>query len=268
MVVKTLFAMVVLGVGGVQAGELPVWTDKPYMGCFVGYEARNFDFGLGGDGTSELHLKDRKKRLSYSLHFSLRYVLEEEIKGKWVRRQLAEDGFETAQTATITPEKPITFTATYTGDTKVRIGHEFGKKGIAIRSEIIGKKTANPVRAGVEVVVPDLYRHLEAGLSERELKKKIRRSEIEVTSKEGKRAKFDLYEDENLEKLFPGGARRFAIESERIDGKEVVLATESEELGILTFRQGKKLLHGLSVFWWPDSLKKSEAGCRLWVEVK
>ena len=64
--------------------------DKPFLGCFVGYaKARDFEFAIGGGGTSELFFrKDRKTRLQTGgTTLKIYFVLEEKVNGnKWTNR--------------------------------------------------------------------------------------------------------------------------------------------------------------------------------------
>ena len=63
--------------------ELPQMSDKTeWLGYFVGWEERSFDFGIGADGELIMHPKKSGKRGGHK-DISIHYVVEEEIKGKW-----------------------------------------------------------------------------------------------------------------------------------------------------------------------------------------
>jgi hypothetical protein len=209
------------------AGELPALLEKPFLGCFIGFqESRDFQFALGADGSSELFfMKERDVRLTTNgTTLKIYYVLEEiqDDKEGWKNRRMQEGGFETAHEATIEPEPgaPMTFVATYTGGTKVQITHVFTDDGVQISARIIERESENEMRAGVRVVVGDLYGHLESSLDERDLRRKIDDSRIEVwptgsTNSSGER--IDLHEgDVVLQEKFPKGARKVALESPRL----------------------------------------------------
>lgn len=260
-----LVTLGVLVAGSVFGGTLPSLQDKPWLGCFAGYEDRSFDFALGTGGESDLFFKEGGDRVSRFLAFKVRYVLEEKINDRWVRRTMAEDGFETSDKATDDPEK-MTFTATYTGDTKVEVVHEFEKGEVLIGIKIVEKKTDNPIRCGVVVTIPDIYRGLEEGeLSKRDLRKKVD-AEVEGETLEGKRLKADLYELPKLGSAdyFEGGAKTFTIEAERIAGREVTLSLAEEETGRIDVDQTRPAMHGFSLNWWPDPEK---TGAKLLLEV-
>lgn len=268
--------------GSLTAKELPAMFDKPFLGCFLGFQgSRDFEFAIGGDGTSELFfIKDKKALRTNGLTLHIYYVVQEQMgkgtKKRWVNRTLQKDGFETEHEATAEPPvgKPIAFVATFTGDTKVECSHVLSKDKVEIATKIVSKKTKNPVRVGVRVVVGDMYRHVreeEDKLSERELKTKVKGSEIAVWpvgSRKRSGEKIDLYEiDVELPKKFPKGARKFALESPRLGDHKYSVSTASLENGTITFRQTKKLLHGFDLFWWPDPEKADDKDTRLVIEV-
>ena len=255
-----------------MAGELGSMDEKPWIGIFSGMEGRNFDFALGGDGESEVFFKKSGKRLSRHSTMIVRYILQEQSGGKWVTRQMQDDGFETKQKPGM-DDDVVTFTATYTGDTKVEIVHEFDSSDVEIGVKIVDFTTKNPLRVGVYVNVPDFYRSLretEDDLSERELKKKIDDLEIAVVPLEGRTQKLrDLHEEgTNLVKLFEKGAREVSFEAKGTGGKEVTLSMKEEDLGKLEFQQNKRIYHGFQTYWWPVPDKTGHEDCRLVIEVK
>jgi len=257
------------------SGELPLIFDKPFLGCFVGYaEARDFEFAIGGGGTSELFFrKDRKTRLQTGgTTLKIYFVLEEKVNGeKWTNRFMSEDGFETSFKETATPEmgKPVSFTATYTGDTKVEITHIFTKSSVEISTRVVEKTTKNEVRVGVKVLAGDLYRHIKEEITEREARTKIKEGRIEVWPVGSKRRKrIDLSDLEiKLPEEFPKGASKFSLESDRIADHEYSLTTADPALGNITFKQRNELFHGFSLYWWPDPAKGKKKDARLVIEV-
>lgn len=282
---KIRILTLLLGVLGCAAGlaeKLPNGLDKPFLGCWLGFAgSRDFEFAIGGDGTSELFFKKgRVRHTTGGCTLHLHYVLEERIKNKggkarWSSRQMQEDGFEDFGEETAQPEPgiPFSFTATYTGEVKVRITHVFTREGVEISTKVVGNKTGNEVRAGVRIVVGDMFRHIkEEELKGRELRSKVKESEIVVWPVDarktaGEKIKFhDL--DVNLSQVFPRGARKFVLESDRIADHEYQLSTADERCGRLEFRQKKVLLHGFNLYWWPDPAMVDNADCRLVIAVK
>lgn len=269
---------ILLPAAPLMAAELPALYDKPFIGCFVGFsEARDFQFAIGADGSSELYfMEGRDQRLTTTgTTLKIYYVLEERAAGKekWTSRRMAEDGFETAHKATMSPalDKPITFTATYTGDTKVEISHLFTKDGVEITTKVVEKKTENEVRTGVKVLVGDMYRHLREEFTERELKAKIKDGRLEVWPRGSDKSsgeKIDLHElDVKLPEAFPKGASRFSLKSDRIADHEYTITTANEKFGVIEFLQTRELYHGFYLTWWPDPAKSAEKDCRMVITV-
>lgn len=248
---------------------MPQLTDKPWLGCFAGFEGRGYDLAVGADGKSELFFKKGSSRVNIHSTFKVTYNLEEEVKGKWVRRRFTDDSFETKDEANDEGDK-VTFIVTFTGDTKVEVTHEFEKTGIIIGTKIVGKTTKNPLRCGVSVAVADLYRHMEdKGLSERDLKKKVD-AEIAGETVKGDRKKADLYKKPELggSDYFEGGAKWFSFESEKIAGRTMTLRSVSEGSGSIEVNQTKTAYNGFYLNWYVDPAKAETSGAQLEIEIK
>lgn len=270
MKLRYLGVVGLLLMGSLVAGDLPMLQEKPWLGVFVGYEGRGFDFALGSDGESQIHFKKGRTRISGFNSFKVHYVLEEFVGKRWVRRQMSQEGFETTQEASEDVEE-VTFVATYTGDTKVQIVHRFDKGLIEIESKVLAKTTENEIRIGVEVAVSDLYRSVkEKGLSKRELRDKIKDAQVRGVTMKGKRLKVDLDENPELdgEEFFADGAKEISIESDKIAGREVLLRTKNEDAGRIEVEQSREAFHGFRMIWWPDPAKIGTEGCVLELQVK
>ena len=254
-----------------MGGELGLMNEKPWIGIFAGLEDRNLDFAIGGDGESELFFKKGRDRTGIHQATSVRYIVEEQIKNRWVRRSMVDDGFETKNKPGLDQEK-VSFTATYTGGTKMEIIHAFGKSEVAIGVQIVEFTTKNPIRACVQVVVPDMYRSVEAGdAGGRELKKKLKDFRVKAVSLEGKSVKLRKLEDDvDLDEhpILSKGAEDVSVEASFMRGKELIIASKEVKFGRLEFEQSKKIYHGFNVLWRPVPEKVGEEDCRLVIEVK
>ena len=268
-----LIALVMLtgpGFGG-QLGSL---QEKEWLGVFVGTEGRACDVAIRTKGVTEIYFKKNRERISAFVAFQARYVLEEQIGGRWVRRGMTEDSLVSDQEPSLEAEE-VTMTAVFTGETKIEIKHEFDRSETLIAVKVLEKKTKNPIRVGLEVVVPDLYRSIKAEEAERDVKKKIKGLEFRMVRSDGKKFKLDAGDlskaDLKLtDKALLGtkGLKYFSVDSDRIGGHEVILTTEEEDYGTLEPKQTKPLYHGLYVRWWPKEDKIGQEGCRLKIKVK
>ena len=265
----------------VEAEELPDTLDKPYLGCWLAFaESRDFEFVIGGDGDAELFFqKDRKRLTIGGCTLKIYYSVEERVKAKegktrWSYRRIVEDGFEDFGKETAEPplRKPVSFTATFTGGIKVRITHVFSKSGLEISTNILEKgESKGALRAGVKIIVGDLFRHIEdEDLEKRETEFKLEDTRISVLAVGARRAtriKFEDY-DTVLTEECPKGARAFELESDRYGDHEFQLTTANPDYGLFEFDQKKKLIHGFSVNWFPDPTKVGEKDARLLLKVK
>lgn len=266
-----------------SAEELPSSLDKPFLGCWVGFAgSRDFEFAIGGDGDSELFFfKDKKRLITGGCSLKIYYTVQEEIKDKggktrWINRTMADDGFSEFDKETAEPAvgKPVSFTATYTGDIKVKIAHVFSKGGVEISTVVLDKgKAKGKLRAGVKVVVGDMFRHIkDEDLEERGTEEKLEDTKaavLPVGERRGKRIKFKDYDKkQNLAEMFPKGASKFSLESDRIGEHEYELSTANPDYGVLEFTQKAELMHGFSVNWWADPKKVKEKDARLVIKVK
>lgn len=255
--------------GGAMAGELPQLTEKPWLGCFAGFEGRAYGLAVGADGKSEFYFKQGSKRTSIHSNFKLTYNLEEKVNGKWVRRTFKDDAFETKDEASDEGDD-IAFVVEFTGGTKVEVTHEFGKTEFIVGTKIVEKTTENPVRCGVSVMVADLYKRFEdKGKSERDLKKEID-GEVAGETVKGERKKADLYEKPELggSDYFEGGAKWFSIESEKMMGKEMIISSVNEGSGVIEVNQKKNAYNGFYLNWYMDPAKAETTGAKVKVAVK
>lgn len=266
------FAITSLAIAGsAVSAELPVLPEKQWVGFWVGYEQRDFDFGVGGKGEGELFLKERGRegfeRISLFRTLKVHYIVEEEIGGKWQRRTLEEDLFETTQAASAEVEK-FEFVAAYKGGTKIQVGHFLDGKMIQISSQLVSTESNNPIRVGVEVVFPDLYR-LQGDITERELKKKMKGDEVRAVRLDGKKFKYDIYEEVSLEDeaVLGKGAIEFSLESQSLADKTISLSLGAPKTGKILFSQKTPLHSGFAATWYPEKGVDSKVAPALLIKV-
>ena len=257
------------------AEELPAGLDKPFLGCWLAFsDSRDFEYLIGGDGDAELFFEKNRERLTVGgCSLKIYYTVGEQVKGKggkprWSYRRIVEDGFEDFEKETGEPPmgKPVSFTATFTGGIKVRITH------VEISTKILEKgESKGALRAGVKILVGDLFRHIEdEDLEEKETESKLEDTKISVFAAGARRAsriKFEDY-DTVLTEECPKGARAFELESDRYGDHEFQLTTANPDFGLLEFVQQKRLIHGFFVNWFPEPTKVDEKDARLVIKVK
>ena len=245
--------------------QLPQMSDKTeWLGYFVGWEERNYVFGIGADGELNMQPKKSGKVISHR-HVEGRYLVQEEIKGKWVTRSfLPEGGLVSYDPKGLDPEKPVTIVATVTGDTKVEWVHMISDGRVVVKPRILEKKTENPVRVGFLLSLPTLYR-IDSDTDKRELKKKLGSDAVEGRRlKDGKkvRVKFvDVDEDINSEENLKDGASEIEVKSDQLGGKSLIFKQSADDAGRIELEAKGPLHKSFKMMWWPDPAKLGEKDC-------
>lgn len=242
--------------------ELPQMSDKTeWLGYFVGWEGRNFDFGIGADGESLLHPKKSGKRVGHK-EIHLRYIVEEEVKGKWVRRNiLKEEGLKSENKKGLDPKKPIVFTMVVTGGTMIEWTHVPSRGEFAVMPKVLEKKTENEIRVGIEITLPLLYR-FDKLPEKRELKQKLGSDFVRGTRlKDGKkvRVKFSSLDDDiNSEKFLEDGASAVEVKSNAIMGRTLVIESGDEKSSRIDLITKGPLYSSFKIRWMAETAKLGE----------
>ncbi len=245
--------------------QLPQMSDKTaWLGYFVGWEEKDFDFGIGADGEVLMHPKDKGKRGSHK-EFSIRYILQEEIKGKWVTRQLLEEkGLESTSEKGLDPNKPVTINTSFTGDTKIEWVHVLSRGAIVLKPKVLEKTTENPIRVGLSVNLPRLY-HFDEEPEARELKKKVGGDTIEgIRLKDKKKVRIKFHEnDKDItgEEYLKDGASEIEVKSEGFYGSTFVIAQSNEKVGRIDVETKGPLYNSFSVMWLANPETLGEKDC-------
>jgi len=247
--------------------QLPPMSDStPWLGYFVGWEKKSYDFGIGADGESVMHLKEKGKRAGLRV-VKIAYVVEEKIDGEWVRRRfLKEGGLESENEKGLEPKKPVVLVTTVTGGTKVEWTHTQVGRDFAIMPKLLEKTTENEIKIGVLLSTSQLYR-IEEELDERELKKRVGGDQISGKRlKDGKKARVRFYEtDKDLlgEKYFKEGASEIEVESERLVDSALKVANGSSKAGRIDIVNRGKLYSTVRLMWTANPEKIGEKGTYL-----
>ncbi|MDF1712177.1 MAG: hypothetical protein P1U90_08050 [Akkermansiaceae bacterium] len=245
--------------------DLPQMSDKTeWLGYFVGWETRSSDFGIGADGESLLHPKKSGKRAGHK-EIKIHYIIEEEMNGKWVRRQFLKEGGLASETEKgLDPEKPVVLVTTVTGDTKVEWTHIVARGKINVMPKILEKKTGNKIRVGMEFALPRLYRFNEEP-TDRELKKKVGSDYIKgVRLKDGKkvRVKFhDVEDDVTSEEFLAEGASEIEVKSAGMMGVSFVMENGRDKAGRIDVKTKGPLYNSFRMTWMANEEKLGTKDC-------
>lgn len=252
--------------------ELPQMSDKKeWLGYFVGWEDRGSDFGIGADGESLLHPKKSGKRAGHK-EIHVQYIIEEEIKGKWVRRRFLEkDGLTSVNEKGLDPKEPVVLVTTVTGGTKVEWTHASSRGSFVVMPKLLEKTTENKIRIGVEFKLPRLYR-IEEDIDKRELRKKVGGDTVRGTRlKDGKkiRMKFsDIDDDIAGDEFLKDGASSVEVKSDGILGQTLAVNNGEEKSGRIDVIAKGPLYNSFKLVWMADMEKLGEKGTHVTFEVE
>jgi hypothetical protein len=245
--------------------QLPQMSDKTeWLGYFVGWEEKDFDFGIGADGEVLMHPKKNGKRGAHK-EFAMHYILQEELNGKWVTRQLLpEKGLESANEKGLDPTKPVTVNTTFTGDTKIEWVHVLTRGAMMIKPKLLEKTTENPIRVGLSVNLPRLYR-FDKELEERELKKQVGGDTIEgIRLKDKKKVRIKFHENDKditSEAYLQDGASAVEVKSEGFYGSTLVFAQSNEKAGRIDVETKGPLYNSFKMMWLANPEILGEKDC-------
>ncbi|MGJ8697395.1 MAG: hypothetical protein ACSHYF_13850 [Verrucomicrobiaceae bacterium] len=253
-------------------GQLPEMSEgKEWLAYFVGWEERNFDFGVGADAEMVMMIKDDRKRVPHKT-FPIRQFLQEDFNGKAVYRKLAEENPHTSEDEKgLNPKGPVTLVTTYGGETQVEWTFLMDGGEMVIRPRIVGQKTKNPVRVGLQLWMPKMY-YLDDDVSERELKKLVGKDTLEgVRVKDGKKVRLKFHEtdeDVNGEEYFQEGASEIEVKAKGLEDRTLVMKQGSPKAGKIMIEAEKEIYHPFKLIWWPDPAELGKEGCVLRVSVE
>lgn len=253
-------------------GDLPQMSDKTeWLGYFVGWEDNSSDFGIGADGEVLLQPKKSGKRAGHK-GISIRYVIEEEMGGRWVRRQfLDEGGLASENEKGIDPKKPVVLVTTVTGDTKVQWTHVVSGGKVSIKPKLLEKKTENKIRLGLDFSLPLLYR-FDKEPDKRELKKKVGGDYLKATRlKDGKGIRIKFHEVEKKvdgEEFLADGASALEVKSDGIMGNSLIIENGGEKNGRIDVQARGPLYESFGMTWMANMEKLDDKDTFVTFEVE
>lgn len=255
------------------SAELPIISDgNKWLGYFVAWEEKYYDYGFGDDGKGKMHIVKGKEQMGHT-DFNINVKIQEELKGKWVSRNiLDESGLTSDAKSGVDPRGPVKVLFAVTGDTKVEVIQVMSRGRIVIKPRIVEKKTKNPVRVIVEVSIPDLYK-IKEELTAKELKKKIGSDTfVAKRANDGKRVKVKLYETETdlmSDKLLAEGATELELTNRgKMGSKSFTAEQGGDEVGKFEITPGKEIYVGMKFKWVPDPAKLGEKDCYVSFAIK
>ena len=263
------------GISPVSA-ELPGREEKEWLGYFVGFQNRKFQFAITSQGKAAIKVIGKKgeplaKKLTIPVEF-----LVEEIRpgGKPSVKNLLPETLESAQPATLKPQQ-IVIRGKVTGEASFEVFVNEDRGVISLGGRLLdpGTLTKNPLRFSIRLKFPDAYSNAKANgdkKEEKQLQEKSKNDRLQLSWTDGTRVR------QPTDKAVAAGSKE--INGPGIAAMQVEFSSYDEKKFEFTASPGSKMtlsggpaapLHqGFTVTWLTDPAKDPEGKARLSFEVK
>lgn len=266
---KLLLAPCLIVLSLPSVAQLPSLPDKPWLGYFVGYERRDFRFGVKEDAEMSLEcMNSRGTAMGFNkaIYFAVEVV--ESYPDRQSVKRIIPESLTSADKPSEDPEK-ITFKGKVTGDAEFECVIEFDGDQIKFGGRILNNGTLkNPLSFRISSRFQDAYKYTADDKIEAESKK----DRIEFITLDKKRDKIGVFESVKLsdDEVTGKGLSNLRIEMKPYEGKRFEYAIEGPSR--ITMVNPRELpsspYRGFSVLWHADPAKDPEGKARFVLEVK
>lgn len=257
------------------AADLPGLKEKQWLGRFLVSENRGFTFNLSTLAQGNIIPAGKSdKEISTQLYLPVVFLIEEVLpSGAVVTKKILPESFETKDPATLKPGK-VTFRGKVTGDASFEAHIEVDHGIISIGGRLLepGTLTKNPLRFGVRVTVPDVYR--KAKKTEKDdakvFAKKIKDDRYTLLWTDGKRVKFGEADsiDADLKNVNGPGIAELKVEMAAYPNKTLAFNASENSKIALSVPAAQPFYEGFAINWYPDPAKDPDAKALLKFTVK
>lgn len=263
-----------MGVAGIlpAVAELPILTEKEWLGYYLGHKTRTYQFGITGQGGTTIRVMGKKAEpLSQQLAVFVGFVVEETMPdGKVVQRPLAGDSMESDHPATDKLDR-VVIKGKARGDTSVEVYIEENRGALSLGGKIVDPGTCkNPLRFGVQLRFQNAYLNIKKeGKKDLDaFEEKIKDDRIQLVSIDGKRSKPSTSEVLNAREVSGAGLKALAMEISSYQGKKFeITATENSMMQLSNTTPGP-LHEGFTVTWTTDPAKDLQNRARMEIVIK
>jgi hypothetical protein len=255
--------------------ELPV-LDEEWLGYFVGFQNKKFQFSITSQGKAAIKVLNRKgEPVNQKLTIPVEFLVEELLPGgKVTAKALKPESLESAQPAT---EKPVdvVIKGMVTGDAafEVFVNEDSGVISLGGRLLDPGKLTKNPLRFSIRLKFPDAYSSAAKSAGEEreeKLEDMMKRDRMQLTWTDGKRLKLETDKDVDAgsKEINGSGISAMQFEFSTYDERKFELLASSNSSITLSAAQAAPLYKGFLASWTADPAKDPEAKARLAITVR
>lgn len=244
--------------------QLPALQEKPWLGHFVGYQQRGFQFGIKEDGKMVFEAKNRKGSfMGFDKAVNITAEVVEMVGGKPVVKQIVPESLATSDKATDKPDK-VTFRGKVTGDAEFETVIEFDGDTILLGGRLLGNGTlTNPLHFQIRVRHADAYGKMQQDRVANEAKK----DRLEFVRMDKKKGKVEILEPIDLgsDEVSGKGLAEVGLELKCYEDRKFEYSPLGEGLLIMESPRGQAAAprDGFSVIWRADAAKDKDGKGRL-----
>ena len=267
-----------LGVAGISpvSAELPGLEEKEWLGYFVGFQNRKFQFAITSQGKAAIKVIGKKgEPLAKTLSIPVEFLVEEiRPDGKPSVKNLMPETLESAQPATLKPQQ-IVIRGKVTGEASFEVFVNEDRGVISLGGRLLdpGTLTKNPLRFSIRVKFPDAYPNAKANGDKKEgkeLKEKSKNDRLQLSWTDGTRVRqpTDQAVAAGSKEINGPGIAAMQVEFSSYDEKKFEFAASPGSKMTLSGGPAAPLHQGFAVTWLADPAKDPEGKARLSFEVK
>ncbi len=273
-----MWAAGLLGVAGISpvSAELPGLEEKEWLGYFVGFQNKKFQFAISSQGKATIKVIGKKgEPLTRKIAIPVEFLVEEiRPDGKISVKNIKPETLESAQPATNKPQQ-IVIHGKVTGEAsfEVFVNEDRGVISLGGRLLDLGTLTKNPVRFSIRLKFPDAYPNQKATgdkKDENELKDKTTNDRLQLSWTDGTRVKqpADKAVDAGSKEINGPGIAAMQVEFSSYDEKKFEFTASESSSMSLSGTQSAPLYEGFMLTWVADPAKDPTGKARLRLEVK
>ena len=267
-----------LGIGGILplSAELPGLQEKEWLGYFVGFKNKKFQFAITSQGKAAIKVMGKKgEPLAQKLTIPVEFLVEEiRPDGKASVKNLKPETLESAQPATNKPQQ-IVIRGKVTGDASFEIFINEDHGIIALGGRLLdpGTLTKKPLRFSIRLKFPNAYPDAKATGDKKkakELKEKSKNDRLQLSWTDGTRVRqpTDKPVNASSKEINGPGIAAMQVEFSAYDEKKFDFTASPSSTMTLAGGPAAPLHEGFTVIWRADLAKDPGGKARLSFGVK
>ncbi len=264
----------IIGVSLLRA-ELPALSDREWLGYFVGFETKNYRFGISSHGEATIKMLGKSgEPLAQKLTIPIQFLVEEVMpSGKVVAKSVIIESLESAQVATNKP-KDIVIQGRVTGDAKFEVTVNEDRGVVSLGGRLLDPGTLkNPLRFSLRLKFGEAYPSEKTVRDRREQKEfedKTRGDSLQLTWTDGKRVKQATTKsiDAGSAEVNGPGIAAAQIEFSSYQGNKFLATASASASMKLSNSPAGALQDGFMLTWTADPAKDPQGKARLTIDVK